>query len=107
MPDHVHLILTPLTDYERMRIAPLRQITHSIESFSAHEINRRLGRSGPVWQDESFDHLLRSSEGLDAKIDYILQNPVRCGFVSIPAEYPWAWRKAVEYVTPPNSRSEF
>jgi hypothetical protein len=23
-------------------------------------LNRALGRSGPVWQEESFDHVLRS-----------------------------------------------
>jgi REP element-mobilizing transposase RayT len=98
MPDHVHMILTPLIDYERMRIFPIRQITHTIKGFSAHEINRRLGRAGPIWQDESFDHVLRSSESLDAKIAYILANPVRRGLATTPAEYKWAWQKPVEYV---------
>jgi REP element-mobilizing transposase RayT len=103
MPDHVHLILTPLTDYERMRMVPLRQITHSIKSFSAHGINRRLGRTGPVWQDESFDHVLRSSENLDAKVACILVNPVRRGLVNTPAEYRWTWQKSIEYLDPLNS----
>jgi REP element-mobilizing transposase RayT len=100
MPDHVHMILTPLTDCEQMRIFPLRQITHTIKSYSAHEINRRLGRTGSIWQDESFDHVLRSSESLDAKIGYILANPVRRGLVNTPGEYRWVWRKPVEYVAP-------
>ena len=98
MPDHVHMIVTPMTDYERMRIFPLRQIMHTIKSYSAHEINKRLGRRGPIWQDESFDHVLRSSESLDAKIAYVLANPVRRGLVNTPNEYSWVWQKSVEYL---------
>ena len=96
MPDHVHMIVTPMTDYERMRIFPLRQTMHTIKSYSAHEINKRIGRSGPIWQDESFDHVLRSSESLDVKIAYVLANPVRRGLVNTPDEYLWVWQKPVE-----------
>jgi REP element-mobilizing transposase RayT len=98
MPDHVRIILTPMTDSDRMRIFPLRQIMHTIKSYSAHQINKTLGRTGPVWQDESFDHVFRSSESLDAKIAYILANPVRRGLVNTSDEYAWVWRKSVEYV---------
>jgi hypothetical protein len=56
-------------------------------------INRRLSRQGPVWQEESFDHVVRSSEGLDAKVEYVLQNPVRKGLAADWREYPWAWQR--------------
>lgn len=98
MPDHVHMVLTPTTDRDRLRIFPLRQIMHTIKSYSAHQINKRLARTGSVWQDESFDHALRSSESLEAKIAYILANPVRVALVNTPDEYKWLWRKSVEYV---------
>jgi REP element-mobilizing transposase RayT len=91
MPDHVHLIFTPLIDQERSEVVALAQITKSIKSASAHMINRRLGRHGPVWQIESFDRVLRSSEQLDAKIAYLRANPVRRGLVSLPEEWPWLW----------------
>jgi REP element-mobilizing transposase RayT len=52
MPDHVHLILTPLADEDGS--FPVSQITHAIKSESAHRINKN--RKGKVWQDESFDH---------------------------------------------------
>lgn len=65
----------------------------TIKSASAHLINRQLRRQGPVWQEESFDHVLRSSEGLDAKVDYVLQNPVRNGLVKDSQEYKWVWRR--------------
>jgi REP element-mobilizing transposase RayT len=34
MPDHVHLILTPLTDVERKLSVPLHEITKGIKGFS-------------------------------------------------------------------------
>ena len=73
MPDHVHLILTPLIDERRGEMFSLIRIMQSIKGSSARAINQRLRRNGPVWQEESFDHVLRSSEGLDAKIEYVLQ----------------------------------
>lgn len=96
MPDHVHMILTPLIDQERRRIAPLSDIMKGIKGTAAHVINRQLKRRGAVWQEESFDHLLRSSESLDAKIAYILANPVRKGLVTVPSEYRWVWMRSTE-----------
>jgi REP element-mobilizing transposase RayT len=93
MPDHVHLILTPLIDKEGSEIHSLVGIMRTIKSASSHRINWQLKREGAVWQEESFDHVLRSSESLDAKIDYALQNPVRRGLVSDWHEYRWIWQR--------------
>jgi REP element-mobilizing transposase RayT len=60
MPDHAHLILTPLLDEQRGEVCSLTEITCAIKSASAHLINRRLNRHGRVWQEESFDHIVRS-----------------------------------------------
>ena len=98
MPDHAHLILTPLTDIKNQRIYPLHEVMRAMKSYSARRINERLGGSGRIWQQESFDHVLRSSESLDAKIAYVLANPVRAGLVSVPEEYPWVWTKPVSNV---------
>jgi len=95
MPDHVHLILTPLTDEQRRLIVSLIEIMRSIKGASARAINQRLGQRGAVWREESFDHVLRSSENLDAKIDYLLLNPVRAGLVQDWQMYPWLWRRPV------------
>jgi REP element-mobilizing transposase RayT len=96
MPDHVHLILTPLTDETRRLIVSLVEILKAVKGASAHAINHRLGHRGTVWQEESFDHVLRSSENLDAKIEYILQNPVRAGLVQNWQQYRWLWRKSLD-----------
>jgi len=50
----------------------LARITKAIKGTSAHLINRELGRAGRVWQEESFDRVLRISEKLEEKIAYIL-----------------------------------
>jgi hypothetical protein len=50
-----------------------------------------LGRRGHVWQEESFDHCIRSDEYLNAKMAYVLSNPVRRGLVKKPRDYRWLW----------------
>jgi REP element-mobilizing transposase RayT len=102
MPDHVHLIFTPLVNQQAMEVFSLAEITDSIKGASAHKINRILGRKGRVWQPESFDHVLRSSESLDQKIQYLLENPVRRGLVCQWADYPWIWCKAFANCYAPN-----
>ena len=89
MPDHVHLICLPLSDSRGPFSIP--EITQAIKSESAHRINRALGRTGRVWQDESFDHVLRHAESLAEKIDYILKNPARAGLVANVTDYRWLW----------------
>jgi len=54
-------------------------------------VNKLFGANGPVWQEESFDHVLRSQESLAEKLEYIRQNPVRRGLVKRPEGYRWLW----------------
>ena len=93
MPDHVHLIFTPLIDHEAKEVCSLAKIMDAIKGASAHKVNKALARKGRVWQPESFDHVLRSSESLDAKIQYLLDNPVRKGLARSWQNYPWLWKK--------------
>ncbi|MGB6384037.1 MAG: transposase [Terriglobales bacterium] len=93
MPDHVHLILTPRIDELRQRVMPLFGIMQAIKGASARKINQRLECCGPIWQEESFDRVLRSAEGISAKVLYVLENPVRHGLVSGWQEYRWVWHR--------------
>jgi REP element-mobilizing transposase RayT len=70
MPDHVHLVFTPLADSKGAISLP--EIFQKMKSESSHRINRLLRRRGRVWQDESFDHVLRHEEGIEAKLEYIV-----------------------------------
>ena len=89
MPDHVHLVLTPLCDENGM--IAIQEITQAIKGASAHRINKYLGRKGRIWQAESFDRAMRKVENTRAKIEYILGNPVRAGLVQNPFDYRWLW----------------
>jgi putative transposase len=90
MPDHVHLALVPLCRPQGP--TPVAEIMQAIKGASAHRINRLLNRRGKVWQEESFDRALRKEEQFEAKLYYMLENPVRAGLVSNPRDYPWIWR---------------
>ena len=63
MPDHAHLLLSPLRAPDGWSFS-LPQIMHAIQGASAREINLLLDRRGPVWQEEFFDHVLRSNDSL-------------------------------------------
>jgi REP element-mobilizing transposase RayT len=90
MPEHAHLICSFLVASNGEPYA-MAEVMQAIKGFSAHQINRELGRKGPVWQDEGFDHVLRREEKLDSRIEYLKQNPVRRGLVDRPELYPWLW----------------
>jgi REP element-mobilizing transposase RayT len=91
MPDHAHLVLQPLWNDAGVSI-PLSEIHRLIKGRSARLINQALRRTGPVWQQESFDHQIRGEESLIEKCDYVAENPVRKGLCVSPDEWPWLFR---------------
>ena len=90
MPDHIHLLLTPLRNEQGWPF-PLVDILQRVKGATAHRINKLLHRSGPVWEEESFDHVLRSDESLKEKCEYIRQNPVKAELVHQAEDYKWLW----------------
>ncbi len=90
MPEHVHLLLTPLRNADGWPF-PLKDILKLIKGPAARSVNRLTGAHGALWQDESFDHVLRSNESFDEKLEYIRQNPVRRALAARPGEYQWLW----------------
>ena len=55
MPDHVHLILTPLTNETLRAVVSLVEIMQAIKSAPSHAIHHRVGNHGAIWQEESFE----------------------------------------------------
>jgi len=90
MPDHVHFILRPLGPPGKSE--RLSRITQSLKGWLAYRINRLCGGSGPLWQDESYDHIIRNEADHQETAGYILDNPSRRGLISDPIEWPW-WGK--------------
>jgi len=81
MPDHGHALLRPLGKYE------LSQVTKGIKGVSARLLNQHWGRSGTVWQNESFDRIIRDQTEFEEKLQYMLDNPVKRGLV----DDGWNW----------------
>lgn len=81
MPNHVHLVLEPAIGNT------LSDVLQRIKSWSAHQINQRLGRSGALWQRESYDHLVRDDADFVRCCDYVRQNPVRAGLADSAESY--------------------
>jgi putative DNA methylase len=73
MPNHIHFLATPLENIE------LREISHSIKSYTAHEANKLLNRHGQFWQHEPFDRYIRNRKHFANVIQYIENNPVKAG----------------------------
>jgi putative transposase len=92
MPDHVHALAEPFIQSGGGRF-DLGEILHSVKSFSAHEINRKKGEKGPVWQDERFDRIVRDEREFREKWQYIRTNPVKNGLSQKPEDYPWLYEK--------------
>jgi len=87
MPDHVHLLVTPLEKAEGAWWS-IADLMHSIKGYSAKEINRLRGGEGIVWQREYFDRIIRSERDFEEKWNYIVTNPLRRGLAD---DYPWLW----------------
>ncbi len=73
MPNHVHILVKPLAEFR------LFDILHSWKSFTANAINKRAGRRGQLWQHESYDHIVRGSDAIEAIRRYIRENPKVAG----------------------------
>ncbi|HKP69346.1 MAG TPA: transposase [Pyrinomonadaceae bacterium] len=73
MPNHAHILATPFPGIE------LSEIAHSIKSYTAHEANKVLGRTGQFWQHEPFDRYIRNSRHYWNVVRYIENNPVKAG----------------------------
>jgi len=69
--------------------SPLARIMHNLKSYTAHEANKLLKRTGTFWQAESYDHWVRDDDELERIVDYIRANPVKAGLVERPEHWFW------------------
>jgi REP element-mobilizing transposase RayT len=73
MPNHCHAIVQPFPPHE------LEELLQAAKSLVARSICRELGTSRTLWQQESFDRIIRDEEHLWRVIQYIGNNPARAG----------------------------
>ena len=87
MSNHVHILIE--TD------VPVQRIMKILKGYTARRGNQILGRVGQrFWQDESFDHWVRSPAERDKIVHYIENNPVSAGLVQRAED--WAWSSAAK-----------
>jgi REP element-mobilizing transposase RayT len=83
MPNHVHMLILPQ--------APVPSLMKWLKGSTARSANSILRRTGqPFWQDESFDHYLRSANQIGRITAYIEENPVTAGLVHSAEAWHWS-----------------
>jgi REP element-mobilizing transposase RayT len=86
MPDHLHALSRPR--------AVGRDVFTLFDQFKGKSTNSswRFEWQGRLWQPRSFDHVLRTDESIDGKVEYIANNPVRKGYVEDWRDWPYTVR---------------
>ena len=69
MPNHLHTLFVQNPEW------PLERLLLSWKRFSAREINKLVQRSGPLWQRDYFDRLVRDEKHFANCVRYIRRNP--------------------------------
>lgn len=104
MPDHVHLFVTGGPEFRLgnwMRLLKqslgkaLRDVSPSASLTGVGSEPKAAKRPSRIWQEGFFDHLLRNEESLAQKWDYVRENPVRAGLVSVSDDWPYQGEIAV------------
>ena len=89
MPNHVHVLFSLKDDEQDMF-----RIMQQHKSFTAKEANRALKLTGQFWEHESYDHVVRAGE-FENIVSYILNNPVKAGFVKEWQDWQWKYLNPV------------
>jgi len=84
MPNHVHILIEIWKDLS------LDKILHSWKSYTAHEANRVLHRSGAFWFREYHDRYVRNDRHLADAVEYVENNPVKAGLIRKKEEWKWS-----------------
>jgi putative transposase len=81
MPDHVHLILKPRDGFTVSRIMK------GIKGVSARLLNQHRNTTGHIWQEESWDRIVRDATEFDEKLQYMHNNSVKAELVADADSY--------------------
>jgi putative transposase len=95
MPNHVHIVFMPIAKPDGTYHS-LSSIMHSLKRYTAQQANLLLGREGPFWQHESYDHVVRDEAERVRIVSYVLSNPEKAGLVAPGAAWPWCYSKDLQ-----------
>lgn len=96
MPDHVHILFQPWIretgDDGTSVFWSLKDLMHSIKSYSATKINEQGHQEGTqVWENEYHDRLMRSDSDVEEKFLYVCRNPWEGEVAKADEGYEWLW----------------
>jgi putative transposase len=83
MRDHVHLLVEALGDATNAAA-----FVHRSKQRSGYAFSRKYHRR--LWQPSYFDRVLRDDDSVIAVVRYIVENPIRRGYVKSADEYPFS-----------------
>jgi REP element-mobilizing transposase RayT len=66
-------------------------ILENLKWYTALKANQALRRSGQFWQHESYDHVVRDAKECERILWYVLNNPVKAGFVKHWRDWKWSY----------------
>ena len=81
MPNHIHWVFRTFEKDENAKPVYLQDILQSVKRYSANKLNKIAGKTGTVWQSESYDTTIRDNIHLHNAIEYTCNNPVTAGLV--------------------------
>ncbi len=84
MTNHSHLLMTPNCK------EGISKVMQSLGRCYVQYINKRLRRSGTLWEGRHKASVVDADSYLLACYRYIELNPVRAGMVEQPGDYPWS-----------------
>jgi REP element-mobilizing transposase RayT len=106
MANHVHMVIKPLQKRpayppfkshwrtaEDIEYYSLAEIMQSLKGYTAFQANQVLGREGGFWAHESYDHWVRDSQEWQRIVAYVLNNPLKAGYVKNWQDWKWSYRR--------------
>jgi len=97
LPDHIHCLwrLPPedadfSTRWASIKAIFTREYLRSGGKDGTRNPSHVHRREAAIWQRRFWEHLIRDERDLSRHLDYIHYNPVKHGFVTDPADWPWS-----------------
>jgi putative transposase len=82
MPDHIHILITPLTSLEKAG--------QFIKGGFSYRAKKEIGSNMEVWQKGFSDHRIRDANDYGLHVSYIHNNPVKEHFCERPEDFSYS-----------------
>ena len=100
MSNHYHLVVSVSPE------TPIDRFMQLVNSLVARAMNKRLSRSGHLWEDRFKSRILHSLDYLKRTIAYVYHNPLKAGIVKKALDYTkstlkfYWWKKLPFWLSP-------